>query len=186
MDTPTRLTIIYSRIYYESLYNIISANAVLGKAVDETWKEVEKRGEALAELLSNYEDRIVEKLPKVTGYSWVYPQDSVISIYPIYPLPGLSSFSSPLTLMVREDPIISLGVLLHELSHVIVRKEFEDGNLQETIMSSIAIHIMEALGFPVKTTREHFAVIHRKRFDEDIIFIPNEEIGTTLAVLQQD
>lgn len=185
MSTNTRLAIIYSKIYYTHLYRIVNTNSILEKSLDESWHEVQKRGEALAELLADHEDRIVEKFPKITGYAWIYPEDTLINVYPVYPLPGLTSFDSPLTLLVREDPVLTLGVLLHELSHVIVREEFEDFNLQETIMSSVAIHMVEELGLSTGTIHEHFHVIHQHRFNEALAYMGNKEILTTLEALRR-
>lgn len=185
MATNTRLAIVYSRIYYAHLYRIVNATSIVEKSLDESWQEVQKRGEALAELLADYENRIAGKLPQVTGYAWVYPEDSLINIYPVYPLPGLMSFNSPLTLLVREDPVLTLGVLLHELSHMIVREEFKDFNLQETIMSSVAVHIVEDLRLPARTIREHFNIIHQHRFNEVLTYMEDKKILTTLETLRR-
>ena len=66
-------------------------------------------------------DRIVEMLPKIATKPWPKEDGNEIEVY-FVDWKG-SSFSHPLTLKVRDDLLLMLVVLVHELGHHIIPKE---------------------------------------------------------------
>ena len=94
----------YSRIYFIELNRY--------KEVNRTWEEVIRLG---AKFEERYKEEIKNKnkiIKKILNKNW--PIDNI----PIYMVDRIGpSFSNPLTLKVREDLLLMLVVLVHELIH---------------------------------------------------------------------
>ena len=94
----------YSRIYFIELNRY--------KEVNRTWEEVIRLGAKFEERYKEEIKEIVKIIPKVLNKNW--PIDNI----PIYMVDRIGpSFSNPLTLKVREDLLLMLVVLVHELIH---------------------------------------------------------------------
>ncbi len=102
-----KIEFVYSWIYFESL------NKHLRK--DISWKKVKEIGKKFEDKYSEEIAKIVEVTPEVTNKEW---KDEIIKVY-LVEWAG-PSFSHPLTLKVREDLLLMLVVLTHELIHNIL------------------------------------------------------------------
>jgi len=135
---------------------------------DEVIGKTEKWGNNFTEFLRGYEEKIFEIMPKVTGYDWDEKYHVRIPLYLVYPFPKMPSFSDPLTLKVREDPIQTLGILLHELAHINIEEKMESEELQESLMTLVALRIMFLLQLDTQKVRALFECIYHKRFDKNL------------------
>ena len=70
-------------------------------------------------------DKIVKMLPKITGKKWPVENGNEIEVY-FVDWKG-PSFSHPVTLKIREDLLLMLAVLTHELGHHLVSLKTKEG-----------------------------------------------------------
>ncbi len=99
-----QINFVYSHVYFQML------NA--HKKVDRTWEEVVRLGRSFEERYKREIKEIAETIPKVINQNW---KEDVIDVY-FVDWCG-PSFSNPLTLKVREDLLLILVILTHELIH---------------------------------------------------------------------
>jgi len=99
-----RLNFVYSGVYYDML-NKYSHGSY-------SWADVKRLGEEFEKEYSADIDRILIEIPKVMNKNW---DSNTVEVYPMsWRGP---SFSHPLTLKVREDKLLMLVILAHELLH---------------------------------------------------------------------
>jgi len=140
---------------------------------DEVVGRTKKWGNNFKEFLREREEKVFEILPKVTGYDWDEKNHAYIPLYLVYPFPKMPSFSNPLTVKVREDPIVTFGIFLHELAHINIAAMIESSELRECIMTSAAIRVMELLSLNTSSTLELLGSIYKHRFNKDLEIIEN-------------
>ena len=142
----------YSWIYNEMLNRI-------GQG-DYTWDEVKKYGEEFETKYKNEIKQIVEVIPEVVGKPW--SQDYMDVYLVSYKGP---SFSKPLTLKVREDQLLMLVILTHELLHYFYVGSVNEPKKMEVWVNANTHKVFELLGIEaseqLKTLKKHFD----ERFD---------------------
>jgi len=100
--------IVYSWPYIYALNLNLSKEEILA-----LYKKIRDFGEKrFKPLFNKYIDAILDTIPKVTGYKW---EKNYIPIY-LMSMRG-QSFSFPLTIKIREDRLLMLVILIHELVH---------------------------------------------------------------------
>ncbi|MFA6416046.1 MAG: hypothetical protein WCW56_00990 [Candidatus Paceibacterota bacterium] len=99
-----KLEYIYSKVYFRNLNKHSSTNR--------TWEEVKNIGKNFEKKYTEEINRIIKIIPKITGKPWREKQTKVYFIDWLGP-----SFSHPLTLKVRDDLLLMLVILTHELLH---------------------------------------------------------------------
>ena len=105
-----KLNFVYSWIYFESLNKHVRK--------DITWERVKELGKEFEAKYADEIKKIVEIIPEVTKLNW---KEDRINVY-VVEWAGIS-FSHPLTLKVREDLLLMLVVLTHELIHNILTEK---------------------------------------------------------------
>lgn len=177
MDKLPEIKFIYSESYCRVLYQ---ATATETEKVSLTFEAVInytiKFGKKLENLFLEHKKEILNIIQRISGFAWNEYADPYIFIYPVYPLRQLQSFSHPLTIKVREDSVLALGILIHELAHNNMNVPFSDSRLQEQIMSTIALIVLEELSLDPKNTRAFFEAVFQERFDKK--FFPLKELKT--------
>lgn len=134
-----RLKFEYSKVYFDCLNR--------HKRVNRTWEDVVKLGRMFEQKYSKEIKKIIELIPKVLNQEW---EEETIVVY-IVDWPG-PSFSHPLTLKVREDLLLMLTILTHELIHHFrlnkprgVEREKEINDYTKKIFDEIGINVDEQI-----------------------------------------
>jgi hypothetical protein len=151
----------------KTLYNQANLFNKANKSFDSVWKEIISDGREFEKLFDQYKLRIIELVPQYSGFPWKQFAEPLIYIYPVKYFP---SFSHPLTLHIRKDPIINLGMVIHELAHNNMPFEFPSEELQETIMTSVAVKILGDFALD----SEKYLILSRQIF--------NERFGAELSI----
>ncbi|MCX7880890.1 MAG: hypothetical protein N2482_00030 [Patescibacteria group bacterium] len=99
-----KINFIYSKIYFKSLNRF--------NRITRSWEEVKKIGRAFEKKYQDEIKKITEIIPKIIKKPWRRDYFEVYLVDWNGP-----SFSHPLTLKVREDLLLMLVILVHELLH---------------------------------------------------------------------
>lgn len=148
-----KLEFVYSHVYFRNLNKFVPCKR--------TWKEVVRLGKAFEKMYASHMNKIVNIIPTVVGKA---PQKDIIHVY-IVDWQG-PSFSHPLTLKVRDDLLLMLVILTHELLH-----DFfigEEKKSIESVEEQINIHVEEVfkkLNMDVTSQLEILHSFHTKRFN---------------------
>lgn len=134
----------YSKVYFDQLNTY--------KRVNRSWEEVVRLGGMFEQKYSEEINKIIEFIPQILNQDW---QEEFIEVYMVDWLGP--SFSRPLTLKVREDMLLMLTILTHELIHHFrltkpkgIEREKEINDCVEKIFEKLGINIEEQ----IKTMRK--------------------------------
>ncbi len=148
------LKFVYSRVYFRHLTKYKKAN--------KDWKEVRKIGKEFEEKYKSEINKIIKIIPKIVRKPWRKKEIDVYIVDWVGP-----SFSHPLTLKVREDLLLMLVILTHELLHQFYMEDFyldEEGN--EAKINEDVKEVFEKLGLDVKKQLKILQSYHNKRFSK--------------------
>ncbi|MCD6464279.1 hypothetical protein J7L02_02020 [Candidatus Woesearchaeota archaeon] len=152
------LKIKYSWIYNKQFYLDLSIEEFNNKI----WNRVLAIGKRFEKLYNKYIDRIVELIPKYSGFDWGECCETFIPIY-LVKKPG-PSFSDPLTLKVRSDLKLMLVILTHELCHKNMEGVIDDPLLRENVMNLTTKFVFKDLKLNVENQLEKLFQFTEQRF----------------------
>ncbi|MDK2907903.1 MAG: hypothetical protein PWQ87_361 [Candidatus Woesearchaeota archaeon] len=140
----------YSKVYFRNLNRY--------KSTKRTWDEVKEIGQKFEKRYRSEIEQIVEIIPKIVGRPW---RREIIEVY-IVDWPG-PSFSHPLTLKVREDLVLMLVILTHELLHDFYFDERDSEKFEETINNYVR-EIFEKINIDADEQLKILKGFHEERF----------------------
>lgn len=120
------------------------------------WQEVLSIGRKFENFFRKYKDKILELIPKFSGWRWKELPDKSISVY-LVKKEGFC-FPDPLTLKIDKDLIQMLVTFVHELSHRNIDLHFpiknpaEDFMKREVLINEITVEVFKNL--ELETTRQ--------------------------------
>ncbi|MCH7850736.1 MAG: hypothetical protein IH845_03790 [Nanoarchaeota archaeon] len=139
-----RLKFKYSKVYFDCLNQ--------HKKINRTWEDVVRLGGMFEQKYSEETNKIIDLIPNILNQEW---SEEIIEVY-IVDWIG-PSFSHPLTLKVREDTLLMLTILTHELIHHLklnkpkgIEREKEINDYTQMIFDKLEINIEKQ----IKTMRE--------------------------------
>lgn len=146
------LEFVYSEVYFRNLnkYRSISRN----------WKQVKELGKKFEKKYQPEINQIVRIIPKITGKPW---RRKIIEVYPV-DWDG-TSFSQPLTLKVRDNLLLMLVILTHELLHDFYRDEIDIEKAEERINEDVK-SVFEKLELDAEKQLEALHRFHENKFDK--------------------
>lgn len=97
----------------------------------------------------------------------------------------LQSISHPLTLSLKQDIDVTIGILIHELAHVNICFDFKEEEIQEVIMNSIAIAILTDLKIPSDSYKSFANYIFKQRFSKEFFDAINLKAMTVRKYLSK-
>ncbi len=149
-----QLTFVYSNVYFRNLNR--------HKHVNRTWDEVKRIGHEFENKYKSEIEQIIKIIPEVVGKSW---RRGTIEVY-IVDWPG-PSFSHPLTLKVRDDLLLMLVILTHELLHDFYFDD-KDKNIEEIeeLINKNVKKVFEKLNLDVSEQLKVLDSFHKKRFNK--------------------
>lgn len=160
MNQYPEIKVIYSKVYARTIYKLLNKNLT---DFEEFWEKIKEHSTLFENYLKIYQTRILELIPKYTGNDWPESARSVIYVYPVK---GIPSFSHPLTLNVREDPVLTLGIFIHELTHNNTYYfGFPSEEVMERTMNTIAIKVLKDLFLKADSYYSFAVEIFEKRFN---------------------
>ncbi|MBW6451594.1 MAG: hypothetical protein K0B02_02595 [DPANN group archaeon] len=145
-----KINFIYSQVYFRSLNQ--------HKSVKRTWDEVKKIGTQFEIKYKTEINKIIDIIPKVTKKPWRKENTDIYIIDWVGP-----SFSHPLTLKVRNDLLLMLVILTHELLHDFYLNEKDIEHIEETINKNVE-NVFKELNIDVKEQLHILQSFHEKRF----------------------
>lgn len=104
--------IVYSRPYIRLINDVSELTAL------DLYKRTRTIGVKFEKVFNKYINKIIKVIPQITGYKW---QQRYVPIYLVdftERKKNQYSMSRPLTLFIKEDILLMLVVLIHELIHV--------------------------------------------------------------------
>jgi len=117
------------------------------KYFEAVWQQIIDRGGAFEEIYESNIKKILELIPRFTGFGWNEYADVFI---PIYLADSPSSISHPLTLSVNENPGFMLVDLTHELIHCNMYCGFKTKELQEECFNLVTRVVIQCLDLNLK------------------------------------
>ena len=161
MKQGLQIKFIYSYTYSVNLYRVLNEDkSNFGKL----WEDTKTYGSNFESYLKQYKSKILELIPEYSGYGWSEFAEPTIYVYPIHPSLRIPSFSHPLTLKVRENINLTLGVFIHELAHNNMNFKFPSLEIMEKAMATIAVKILETLNLSADSYRSFGVDVFEKRF----------------------
>ena len=162
----------YSRVYARTVHGLAKGGSnPSANSFQTIWRKTKAEGKLLELLFRKFEREIMATIPKITGFSWEEFAEPIICVYP---LKGIASFSHPLTIHVRKDTLLTIGILIHELVHNNMGFKFPSAELQEQIVSTAALMVLEKISLPAEPYFLFSEKVHKRRFTKS--FIPLEEL----------
>lgn len=152
-----KVKIKYSYIYNRQWYPQLSK-----EEFDKIWDAVLTIGKRFEKLSNEYIERIVDLIPKFSGYKWGEFSEDYITVY-LVKIDG-SSFSDPLTLKIREDTRLMLVILTHELCHNNMAFRFNNSLEMENVMNLVTIYVFRELDLDVSAQINTLIGFTKKRF----------------------
>ena len=156
-----------SKVYIQQLYN---------PRIYQQPDVVEQLYRFRDDFLAEYEDQLTDMLvfvEKYAGYRWEEYVDPFIAIYLVdFRRP---SFSLPLTIKIRADKKLFLGVLIHELTHnlldldEIIGEDFSDFKFQEDAVNFVTVNVLHDLGISNDAYSRLWRLIYQQRFNCDFV-----------------
>lgn len=159
MNFYPRLNFIYSRPYLRLFFRMLNLHTQ-DYGFEEFLKEVMTEGKKFELIFQKYETEILKLISKYSGFEWS-EKEPFLNIYLVKNIP---SFSHPLTLSLKKDTNLMIGILIHELAHTNMDFDFDNEVVQEGIMNSISIAILSDLSIASDSYRNFAYNIFRKRF----------------------
>lgn len=133
------LKFVYSKVFFDNLNKY--------KRVNRIWEEVIRLGGMFEQKYSEEINKIIDLIPNTLNQEW---DKEIIEIYVVDWLGP--SFSHPLTFKVREDLLLMLTILTHELIHHFkidkprgVEREREINDYVEKIFEELGIKAKEQI-----------------------------------------
>jgi hypothetical protein len=141
-------------------WNVYFRNLNKHKKIDRSWEEVKKIGKEFESQYKSEIKKIIKIIPKVVGKSWT---ERIIDVYMVdWDGP---SFSHPLTLKVREDLLLMLVILTHELLHHFYTESFPlDMKAGEEKINKDVEKVFDKLGINIEKQLRIIQSFHDKRF----------------------
>lgn len=128
------------------------------KSTKRTWNEVKEIGKNFEKKYKSEIIQITKIIPEIIGKSWRREITEVYIVDWIGP-----SFSHPLTLKVKEDPLLMLVILTHELLHEFYSDVKNIERDEETINNNVK-QVFEKLNIEVVEQLKILQAHHEKRF----------------------
>lgn len=147
----------------------------------EVWRQIKEYGAAFENYFHTRQEKIFELISKYSGYEWNKFAEPTIYTYPVI---GVPSFSHPLTINLKKDPIVTLGVFIHELLHNNMYFEFPSAELQECVMSTIALFILKDLALEDSEYYKFASEVFEKRFEKKFSLIEELKSVSVKTYLQ--
>ena len=146
-----KLTFHYSEVYFRQLNKY--------KSVEMEWETVVKLGKKFERRYASEIEKITKIIPELTGKGW---RKKDIDVYMVkWPGP---SFSNPLTLNVKEDLLLTLVILVHELLHDFYVGEDKKIEVIENKINNLVDLVFNELGIDAKEQINVMLEYHRKRY----------------------
>jgi hypothetical protein len=144
------LEFVYSSFYFKNLNKY--------HPIERTWEDVIKIGKRFEKEYESEINKILDIIPQVMNMSW---KRDYIQVYPVdWAGP---SFSHPLTLKVRDDGLLMLVVLIHELLHQFYTENFNlDRQGNEEKIDSKVKEVLEKLGIEAEEQLKTLKGFHKK------------------------
>jgi len=145
-----KIEFFYSPVYFRNLNKY--------KPTEKPWPEVKKLGQKFEKKYQAEIEQIARIIPKLTGKPW---RRKVTEVY-IVDWAG-PSFSQPLTLKVRDDLLLMLVILTHELLHDFY---LENKNIEkvETKINELVKKVFAKLNIEAKKQIGVLQGFHEERF----------------------
>jgi hypothetical protein len=147
-----KIEFFYSEFYFKQLNKY--------KSTKRTWSEVKKIGQDFEKKYKSEISQIVKLIPKLVKKPWRRKITEVYIVDWIGP-----SFSHPLTLKVRENLLLMLVILTHELLHdfYLGRRNVEE---VEEIINNKVKQVFEKLDINVAEQLKVLQSFHEERFQK--------------------
>jgi hypothetical protein len=130
----------YNHDYAKRLYN--------GKeGFEDAWNKLILQGGKFEELYEECINKILEVIPKITGYEWQEYADKFI---PIYLVVDGASFSPPFTLKLEDELGETFVSLIYQLVHCNMFFGFSSLNLKDDIYIKTVSAVAEEIGIDLK------------------------------------
>jgi len=110
MNNKMNLRFNYSRVYFNCLNK--------HKKVNTSWEDVKRIGNLFEKKYNEEIKKILEIIPSILNKEWEQEEINVYLVDWFGP-----SFSHPLTLKIRDDTLLMLVILTHELVHYFFMNE---------------------------------------------------------------
>lgn len=147
-----KINFFYSEVYFRNLNRY--------KPTNKTWPEVKKLGQKFENKYNSEIEQITKVIPKLVNKTW---QRKITEVY-IVDWAG-PSFSHPLTLKAREDLLLMLVILTHELLHDFFLKEKNNEKVEKKI-NNLVKQVFEKLNINVEDQLKTFQSFHDERFNK--------------------
>lgn len=151
-----KLKFIYSEVFFDSLNKY--------KKVNRTWEEVVKLGRMFEQKYAKKINKIIDLIPIILNQEW---KNEIIEVYIVDWLGP--SFSHPLTLKVREDFLLMLTILTHELIHHFkidkpkgLEREKKINDYTELIFNKLGIDVKEQIKIMQEFSEKRFLKPNQK------------------------
>lgn len=145
-----KLEFFYSEVYFRHLNKQNTAKR--------TWNEVKSLGKQFENKYESEISKIIKLIPDIVGKHW---RKQVTEVY-VVDWNG-PSFSHPLTLNVREDLLLMLVTLTHELLHDFYLNETDIEKVELTINNNVK-EVFDELNIDVSEQLKILQGFHDKRF----------------------
>jgi hypothetical protein len=152
-----RLKFNYWNVYFRQLNR--------HKKIDRSWEDVKRLGKEFESKYKFEINKVLKIIPEVVGKIW---DEKVIDVYMVdWDGP---SFSHPLTLKVREDFLLMLVILTHELLHHFYIETFsQDMEGGEKKINQDVEKVFDKLGIDIEKQLRIIQSFHNKRFGKSLI-----------------
>ena len=145
-----KIEFFYSRVYFRHLNKY--------KSTKRTWDEIKKIGQDFEKKYKSEINQIIKIIPELVGKPWRRKTTEVYIVDWIGP-----SFSHPLTLKVREDLLLMLVILTHELLHDFYLDEKNIEKVEEAINNNVK-QIFEKVNINISEQLKILQGFHEERF----------------------
>ena len=136
-------------------------NLALGKErASEEFIALKANSKAFEELYNLHITRILEYIPKLTGYDWEIGE---LPIYMVFREVG-SSFSLPLTLVYNPSEYFMLVTLIHELVHNNIQQPFISAAEREGCINLVVRQVIAKLGLAIESELDKLDEYHKKKY----------------------
>jgi len=145
----------YSAVYFRNLNKY--------KSTKRTWEEVKNIGGDFENKYRSEINQIIKIIPEIVEKPW---RRNIVEVY-IVDWIG-PSFSHPLTLKVREDLLLMLVILTHELLHdfYLGEKNKNIETIEESINNNVK-QVFEKLNIDVAEQLKILQGLHEERFGKN-------------------
>lgn len=152
-----KVVIKYDKKFAEEKFKEFHPN----KDFEPVWKRIKILGKNFEPIFEKYITPILKLISKYSGFDWEEYVKDEINVYPVIRVP---SYSHPLRLHLREDLVLTLGILIHELAHNNMSFKFPSREIQENVMSEVALAVLQDLNLETKESKKFFDMIYQNRF----------------------